>query len=212
MDIQNAIITFLTLYSPAPCAKKCRSEHQTLFPLFGRVWERDYCWPLHHTVPVAHHCIILRQLLAIASSSASCWPMHHTVPVAGHCIILCQLLAIASSSASCWPLHHTVPVAGHCIILCQLLAIASYFAGCWPFDLPSAAIASPLPCYWLYTTLLASCLPCHHSTPIAPCWLSPCQLPLAGCRGRLSLQVLGPITTTPVYLEIFVVKIFSWLP
>ena len=36
------VITFLTPFSPAPCAKKYRSEHQTLFPRFGRVWERDY--------------------------------------------------------------------------------------------------------------------------------------------------------------------------
>ena len=36
------VITFLTPYSPAPCAKKYRSEHQTLFPRFGRVWARDY--------------------------------------------------------------------------------------------------------------------------------------------------------------------------
>ena len=26
----------------APCDKKCYSEHQTLFPLFGRFWGRDY--------------------------------------------------------------------------------------------------------------------------------------------------------------------------
>ena len=31
----NAIITFFTPFDPAPCDKKCRSEHQTLFPLFG---------------------------------------------------------------------------------------------------------------------------------------------------------------------------------
>ena len=39
----NAIITFFTPFDPAPCDKKCRSEHQTLFPLFGGgVWGRDY--------------------------------------------------------------------------------------------------------------------------------------------------------------------------
>ena len=38
----NAIITFFTPFDPAPCDKKCRSEHQTLFPLFGGgVWGRD---------------------------------------------------------------------------------------------------------------------------------------------------------------------------
>ena len=31
----NAIITFFTPFDPAPCDKKSRSEHQTLFPLFG---------------------------------------------------------------------------------------------------------------------------------------------------------------------------------
>ena len=31
----NAIITFFTLFDSAPCDKKSRSEHQTLFPLFG---------------------------------------------------------------------------------------------------------------------------------------------------------------------------------
>ena len=39
----NAIITSFTPFHPAPCDKKCRSEHQTLFPLFrGGVWGRDY--------------------------------------------------------------------------------------------------------------------------------------------------------------------------
>ena len=28
-------MTFFTKYGPAPCDKNCRSEHQTLFPLFG---------------------------------------------------------------------------------------------------------------------------------------------------------------------------------
>ena len=37
----NAIITFFMPFDPAPCDKKSRSEHQTLFPLFGRVWARD---------------------------------------------------------------------------------------------------------------------------------------------------------------------------
>jgi len=32
---KNAIMTFFTKYGPAPCDKKCRSEHQTLFLLFG---------------------------------------------------------------------------------------------------------------------------------------------------------------------------------
>ena len=31
----NAMITFFTLFDPTPFDKKCRSEHQTLFPLFG---------------------------------------------------------------------------------------------------------------------------------------------------------------------------------
>ena len=31
----NAIITFFTPFDPAPCDKKSRSVHQTLFPLFG---------------------------------------------------------------------------------------------------------------------------------------------------------------------------------
>ena len=31
----NAIITFFMPFDPAPCDKKSRSEHQTLFPLFG---------------------------------------------------------------------------------------------------------------------------------------------------------------------------------
>ena len=31
----NAIIM---PFDPAPCDKKSHSEHQTLFPLFGRVW------------------------------------------------------------------------------------------------------------------------------------------------------------------------------
>ena len=31
----NAIITFFTPFDLAPCDKKSRSEHQTLFPLFG---------------------------------------------------------------------------------------------------------------------------------------------------------------------------------
>ena len=31
----NAIITFFTPFDPAPLDKKSRSEHQTLFPLFG---------------------------------------------------------------------------------------------------------------------------------------------------------------------------------
>ena len=38
----NAIIAFFTPFDPAPDDKKCRSEHQTLFPLFGGVWARDY--------------------------------------------------------------------------------------------------------------------------------------------------------------------------
>ena len=38
----NAIITFFMPFDPAPCDKKCHSEHQTLFPLFGGgVWGRD---------------------------------------------------------------------------------------------------------------------------------------------------------------------------
>ena len=38
----NAIITFFTPFDPAPCDKKCRSEHQILFPLFGGgVWGRE---------------------------------------------------------------------------------------------------------------------------------------------------------------------------
>jgi len=28
-------MTFFTKYGPAPCDKNCRSDHQTLFPLFG---------------------------------------------------------------------------------------------------------------------------------------------------------------------------------
>ena len=28
-------MTFFTKYGPAHCDKNCRSEHQTLFPLFG---------------------------------------------------------------------------------------------------------------------------------------------------------------------------------
>jgi len=32
---KNAIMTFFTKYGPAPCDKNCRSDHQTLFPLFG---------------------------------------------------------------------------------------------------------------------------------------------------------------------------------
>ena len=94
-------------------------------------WHSASGWPLHHTVPVAGHCIIL-------------WPLHHTLAIAsysGHCIIQCQLLAIASYNASCWPLRHTVPVAGHCVILCQLLAIASYCASCWPLHHTAPAIA-----------------------------------------------------------------------
>ena len=40
--IGNVIITFFMPFDPAPCDKKCRSEHQTLFPLFrGGVWGRD---------------------------------------------------------------------------------------------------------------------------------------------------------------------------
>ena len=40
----NALITFFTSFDPTPCDKKCRSEHQTLFPLFrGGVWgQPDY--------------------------------------------------------------------------------------------------------------------------------------------------------------------------
>ena len=39
----NAIIIFFTPFDPAPYDKKCRSEHQTLFPLFrGEVWGPDY--------------------------------------------------------------------------------------------------------------------------------------------------------------------------
>jgi len=38
----NAIMTFFTKYGPTPCDKNCRSEHQTLFPLFGEDLERDY--------------------------------------------------------------------------------------------------------------------------------------------------------------------------
>ena len=37
------VITFLTPYSPAPCANIAQNTgHQTLFLRFGRVWERDY--------------------------------------------------------------------------------------------------------------------------------------------------------------------------
>ena len=32
---KNTIMTLLTKYGPASCDKKCHSEHQTLFPLFG---------------------------------------------------------------------------------------------------------------------------------------------------------------------------------
>ena len=39
----NAIITFFTPFDPVPCDKKCRSEHQTLFLVFGGgVWGGDY--------------------------------------------------------------------------------------------------------------------------------------------------------------------------
>ena len=38
----NAIITFFMPFDPTPYDKKSHSEHQTLFPLFGRVWSRDY--------------------------------------------------------------------------------------------------------------------------------------------------------------------------
>ena len=37
----NPIITLLTPFNPALCDKKSRSEHQTLFPLFGRIWAWD---------------------------------------------------------------------------------------------------------------------------------------------------------------------------
>jgi len=34
-------MAFFTMYGPAPCDKKCCSEHQTLFCLLERLWERD---------------------------------------------------------------------------------------------------------------------------------------------------------------------------
>ena len=38
----NAIITFFMPFDPAPSDKKCHSENQALFPLFGGgVWARD---------------------------------------------------------------------------------------------------------------------------------------------------------------------------
>ena len=37
---KQTIITFFTKYGPAPCDKKCCSEHQTLFHFSRMVWER----------------------------------------------------------------------------------------------------------------------------------------------------------------------------
>jgi len=44
-------MTFFTKYNPAPCDKKCRSEHQTLFPLFrggsgNETSDRQLAWGL----------------------------------------------------------------------------------------------------------------------------------------------------------------------
>ena len=51
----NAIITFFIPFDPAPCDKKCCSEHQTLFLLFeGGVWGRDYT---EHSLECNHHDI-----------------------------------------------------------------------------------------------------------------------------------------------------------
>jgi len=60
---KNAIMTFFTKYSTAPCDRKCRSEHQTLFLFFGEglgtklsshvAWE--WGWALHY-FPFAFSC------------------------------------------------------------------------------------------------------------------------------------------------------------
>ena len=43
LQCKSAIVTFFTPFNPTPCDKKCRSEHQTLFPLYRRgVWACDY--------------------------------------------------------------------------------------------------------------------------------------------------------------------------
>ena len=74
-------MTFFTKYGPAPCDKNCRSEHQTLFPLFGeglgtglvQAFSRfSYCkrqklgveaWERGYEALRSSHCTILTQRL-----------------------------------------------------------------------------------------------------------------------------------------------------
>ena len=61
----NVMVIFFTPFDPVPCDNKSRSEHQTLFPLFRRVWARDY-------IQTANGSLGMRLVVLIVVSTVPC--------------------------------------------------------------------------------------------------------------------------------------------